>query len=186
MIRLRNEISVIPRPALTLAITIALAFSLLILILSEGEPAVARFFMMTLLPALMLVYFLLVAYVYGDSKRRGMRPVMWTLIALFVPNAIGIIAYFIVREPVLHPCPSCGTSARREFAFCPSCGINLPRSCPSCHRPVEPIWSHCAHCGGKLSAASIDSAPPPEAPEAQPPEPLPNDAGGAPGEAGPS
>ena len=54
-----------------------------------------------------LTYGLLVSYIsyiYGDSKRRGMRPVLWTLIAAFVPNAIGFIVYFILRESILQPC----------------------------------------------------------------------------------
>src|ERR1700757_4375010 len=39
-------------------------------------------------------YVLLVGYISYDAKRRGMRHVLWTLIALFVPNALGIILYF--------------------------------------------------------------------------------------------
>ena len=31
---------------------------------------------------------------------------LWTLLAIFIPNAIGIILYFILRDPVPVPCPS--------------------------------------------------------------------------------
>ncbi len=37
---------------------------------------------------------LLIGFVYADAKRRGMRHVMWTLLAIFIPDAIGIILYF--------------------------------------------------------------------------------------------
>ena len=158
MSRIREEFSIIPRRSRTFSVALAGAAALLILVFAE-VPLGPRIAIAILAPTVLLIYVLLVSYVYGDSKRRGMRPVLWTLVALFVPNAIGIIAYFIVREPVLHPCPSCGTAARREFAFCPSCGITLARACPSCRRPVEPIWTHCAHCGGKLPAGEIELAP---------------------------
>ena len=35
-------------------------------------------------------YALLVGYVYGDAKRRGMRYIMWTLLAIFLSNGIGV------------------------------------------------------------------------------------------------
>ena len=162
MSRFRDEFSVIPRRSLVFSLSLAGVAALLILVFAKDVPLGPRIAMAILAPTVLLIYVLLVSYVYGDSRRRGMRPVLWTLVALFVPNAIGIIAYFIVREPVLHPCPSCGTAARREFAFCPSCGITLARACPSCRRPVEPIWTHCAHCGGKLPAGEIE-VPPSEA-----------------------
>ena len=129
MSRIREEFSVIPRRNLGISLALAGAAALLILALAE-VPLGPRIAIAILAPTVLLIYVLLVSYVYGDSKRRGMRPVLWTLVALFVPNAIGIIAYFIVREPVLHPCPSCGTAARREFAFCPSCGITLGACLP--------------------------------------------------------
>src|SRR5215831_16663734 len=50
----------------------------------------------------------LIGYVYGDAKRRQMRYVMWTLLAIFIPNGIGMILYFILRDPLPEPCPGCG------------------------------------------------------------------------------
>ena len=57
-------------------------------------------------------YVLLVGYVFADAKRRGMNHVLWTLLAIFIPNAIGIILYFILREPIPVPCPACGSPAK--------------------------------------------------------------------------
>ena len=93
---------------------------------------------------------LLVGYVYGDARRRGMNAVLWTLLAVFVPSAIGVILYFILRDPVPPPCPSCGTLARKGHAFCASCGAAVRRGCPQCRQPVEPSWRNCASCGAAL------------------------------------
>jgi hypothetical protein len=90
---------------------------------------------------------LAIGYVYGDAKRRGMRYVMWTLLATFLFWGIGIILYFILREPLMGFCSKCGSPASGAFAFCPHCGAGLRPSCPACHRPIEGPWSHCAWCG---------------------------------------
>ena len=100
---------------------------------------------------------LLVGYVFGDAKQRGMNRVLWTLLAIFIPNAIGIILYFILREPVTVPCPSCGTPARKGYAFCAGCGAPVRAACPQCRQPIEPGWRNCTRCGVPLTPAS--SAP---------------------------
>ena len=97
---------------------------------------------------------LLVGYVFGDAKQRGMNHVLWTLLAIFIPNAIGIILYFILREPVTVPCPACGTPARKGHAFCAGCGAAVRVACPQCRQPVEPGWRNCARCGVPLTPAS--------------------------------
>lgn len=150
MSRLKQEFSVIPRTGIVIAVLVAGGLLAIILALGEG-PAIAQIAMGVIVPSLFVIYILLVSYVYGDAKRRGMRPVLWMLIAAFVQGGIGFIIYFLIREPQLQPCPSCNTLLRREFAFCPQCGTSLPRVCPSCTRPVEPVWPHCAHCGTRLT-----------------------------------
>jgi len=105
---------------------------------------------------------LLVGYVYGDAKRRGMRYVMWTLLAIFLTNGIGIILYFILREPLMGYCSRCGKPASPGFAFCPHCGSGLKPSCPACHRVIEGPWSHCAWCGTPVGGRPVThgGAPP--------------------------
>ena len=106
---------------------------------------------LVLLPGLVLaIYVLLIGYVNGDAKRRGMRYVMWTLLAIFIPNAIGIIVYFILRDPPLKPCPRCSQIVRPGFTFCPHCGSSLLPTCPNCGKSVELGWSNCPQCGTKL------------------------------------
>jgi len=92
----------------------------------------------------------LIGYVYADAKRRQMRYGMWTLLAIFVPNAIGIILYFILRDPLPKPCPGCGHVEKGKFPFCPHCGALLHPACPKCDKPVEPTWANCAYCGQPL------------------------------------
>jgi len=93
----------------------------------------------------------LIGYVYGDAKRRQMRYVMWTLLAIFIPHAIGIILYFILRDPLPKPCPGCGHAEKAQLPFCARCGILLRPTCPKCAEPVEPTWSNCAYCGQQLA-----------------------------------
>ena len=117
---------------------------------SLGLPEVLIIFLAALVFA---VYLSLVVWVYRDARRRGMRALLWALLALLMPSAVGFILYFILREPLKRPCPQCGAPARGEFAFCPSCGATLGRACPQCRKAVEPGWSHCAHCGAALTVA---------------------------------
>jgi hypothetical protein len=113
------------------------------------------FFFLTLLGAGFLVaYVLLVGYVYGDARRRAMKHVLWTLIAIFVPNGVGLILYFILRDPVPLPCPSCGAPTRKGHAFCAGCGAAVRSACPGCRQPIEAGWRNCASCGAALAATS--------------------------------
>jgi hypothetical protein len=72
--------------------------------------------------ALACAFFLLVGYVYADARRRSMPPIPWTAIVLFIPNCVGFVLYFVLRKPILHPCPSCGRGVASDAAFCPRCG----------------------------------------------------------------
>ena len=161
MSRLSSEFKVAARTGVVISAILALTSFTLFVALADEPPIGFRIPLGILIAALLFTFGFLVSYVYGDSKRRGMRHVLWTLIVMFVPNALGFIAYFILRDPLLQPCPACGATARRDFAFCPQCGSPLPRVCPGCRRPVEPIWSHCAHCGQKLLGEPASSKPAP-------------------------
>ncbi|HXU19145.1 MAG TPA: zinc ribbon domain-containing protein [Verrucomicrobiae bacterium] len=110
-------------------------------------------------------YVLLIVYVYGDAKRRGMRYVMWTLLAIFIPDAIGVILYFILRDPLPNPCPSCGKSVKASFTFCPYCSASLQHTCPQCGFAVDRAWLHCPKCGTKLPTAALQQTVSPTAPQ---------------------
>src|SRR5262245_32479676 len=121
---------IIPRAAwyvaTILCVVLPLVAGLLLAVMvssSEGfHPPFPLLFVGILIAATMYVYILLLGYIAADAKRRGMRVVLWVLLAIFVPNAIGIILYFILRDPLLRKCPACGVSSGPSYAFCPSCG----------------------------------------------------------------
>jgi RNA polymerase subunit RPABC4/transcription elongation factor Spt4 len=129
-----------------------LGFLLLnVLAMTVGDlPWPVRFIGPVLFPLAMAGYTLLVGYVYGDARRRGMRHVMWTLLAIFIPNGIGVIIYFILREPLLVFCSRCGAGVLPSHSFCPRCGAGVQPACRSCHRAVQAGWTHCAWCGNQL------------------------------------
>jgi len=113
-------------------------------------PAPIHIFLPFFIAAFLCGYALLVGYVYGDAKRRGMRYVMWTWLAILVPNGIGIILYFILRDPLTVYCSRCGAGAQPGFAFCPRCGTGMAPACPQCHKVCQTGWSHCPYCGVAL------------------------------------
>ncbi|MGO4879342.1 MAG: double zinc ribbon domain-containing protein [Bryobacteraceae bacterium] len=160
MSRFREEFEIVPRTAYAVGVCVWLACFLLMMLLPMAhDPELRQWplagkLAIAILPGLPLFALsLLVGYVYADAKRRGMRYVMWTWLAALIPNAIGIILYFVLREPLLTHCTQCGAQVRQGFAFCPKCGASLALACPQCRRAVEPGWTHCVHCGGSLKAA---------------------------------
>jgi Phospholipase_D-nuclease N-terminal len=68
------------------------------------------------------IWVLCLGYVYADARRRAMRPVLWTLIAALIPNLLGFLLYFALRQPILLPCPGCGRPIATEQRFCSWCG----------------------------------------------------------------
>ena len=67
-------------------------------------------------------YFLLAGYVFADAVRRGMPAIPWTAVAVVIPNCVGFVLYFLLRKPILHPCPGCGRGVAPDAAFCSGCG----------------------------------------------------------------
>jgi RNA polymerase subunit RPABC4/transcription elongation factor Spt4 len=157
MSRFQDEMEVVPRPAFGIAVCVWLGFFLLMMLVPfrldpEGRnwPLLGKLAISVLPGIPLFALVLLVGYVYADAKRRGMRYVMWTWLAALIPNAIGVILYFVLRDPLPLSCANCGAQVRQGFAFCPKCGGALSRACPQCRYAVEPGWTHCAHCGASL------------------------------------
>ena len=150
MNRVGQELGVAPQAGVAASAIVAVIAAVAFAVVAKGFPPPVRLPLAAVVGMIAFAYGFLVAYVWGDARRRGMRHQIWALVAALVPNALGLLAYFLLREPVLRRCASCGTAARRELAFCPHCGSALTRLCPACQRPVEPEWTHCAHCGGRL------------------------------------
>jgi Double zinc ribbon len=109
--------------------------------------------------SILSIYILLIGFIHVDAKRRGMRYVMWTLLAIVIPNAIGIILYFVMRDPMPTPCPKCSRLSAQSFTFCPSCGTELMRTCRVCHKKLGQGWANCAYCGTSVTGQPRSSVP---------------------------
>ncbi len=120
-----------------------------------GMPLAARLAVTFLAPLFLFALILLIGYVNGDARRRGMRYVMWTLLAIFIPHAIGIILYFILRDPLPRHCAACGGTVAARHVFCPQCGASSSPACTQCGKPVESSWANCPYCGVKLPAPAL-------------------------------
>ena len=149
---LRRELAVVPRIGVLISLLAALLAAAGWSFAAQGFPIVLRLLLGAGWVLLFFGYGLLVSYIYGDARRRGMRHVLWTVIAAAVPNGLGIIAYFLLREPPLRPCAACGAGVKRGFAVCPRCGAAVAETCAACRRALDPSWSHCAHCGAPVSS----------------------------------
>ena len=104
-------------------------------------------------------YILLIGYVCADAGRRGMNRLGWTLLAIFVPNALGIVLYFVLRKALTAHCPQCNSVVEPGFGFCPRCRHRLSAVCPQCQRSVNDSDKFCPYCGCDVgigaSAASV-------------------------------
>lgn len=152
-----QHLSLIPRWAVVLALLLFLAGAGGMLYLfqtheSNPPPLVFQVFLATFVAAFPALFILGVGYVRRDARRRGMSANLWTLLVIVVPNAIGFILYFLLRQPLRLPCPACGSSAPTGSQFCPSCGARLRAGCPACGRVVDEGALYCSNCGRSLAA----------------------------------
>jgi len=146
-----NELRIIPRIVWPIALLIAGGMTVMFLVMPRG-PKLGRVETAFVLWGMLFLFawVALIGYIYADSRRRGMRYIMWTLLTIFIPYGIGAILYFVLREPMLVSCPKCDARCRSTYVFCPKCGEELAPSCPACKRAVEPAWNRCAYCGKEL------------------------------------
>jgi RNA polymerase subunit RPABC4/transcription elongation factor Spt4 len=151
---LATEIKIVPRWAWVLAGIVFLAAQILPYVVrhhhGNGPPTWA-------LPLLGLfaglaggAYLLLIGYINRDAKRRGMSPTLWTIVAILIPNALGILLYFVLRHPLRSACPQCGNAVEMSFSFCPRCSYKLSPNCPKCQRVVGVNDVFCPYCGTSL------------------------------------
>lgn len=101
-------------------------------------------------------YILLVGYVSRDVKRRSMPAALWMLVVVVMPGGIGAVLYFLLRQPLLTPCPHCGTELTPNAHFCPQCQFQMAPVCGKCYRGVQITDVYCKNCGHDLAE---DQAP---------------------------
>lgn len=152
--RFAAELKVVPTWAWVLAITAFVAAQVVFDILMRGHvnapPAWGRALIGVAAGLGAGCWLLFIGYINRDAKRRSMSPTLWTIVAIIIPNALGIILYFILRQPLRICCPQCGSPVDTGFNFCPRCSHKLSLSCPQCQRAVGVGDVYCPYCGTAL------------------------------------
>src|ERR1022692_4692844 len=154
-----SELAIIPPVARAIAGLAFVLVQICLLVLlphyERGIPPMPALVLISIFGGIVVgIIILLVGYVYADSKRRGMNSLLWTLLVIFVPKALGFIAYFLLRKPLLIPCPNCGTSIGSDFRYCPKCGYAAMPSCSHCGRPISSDYICCPYCGKPVRATA--------------------------------
>jgi Na+/proline symporter len=121
---IRKFLDVVPKFVKTAALVIAGGGVLigLAVTLIDGKAVIAGLGLGLLVGVVIAIWILGLGYVNADARRRGMPPILWTLIAAFIPNLLGFLLYFALRRPIASPCPHCGQAMTAEQRFCSWCG----------------------------------------------------------------
>jgi hypothetical protein len=122
-----------------------------------AAPFGVRFYFALSWSAVVAFYVLMVGYVSRDAPRRSMSTRLWVVICLVMQGGIGLVLYFLLRQPVVARCPSCGTSIHTEFHFCPQCAYQVSAACGNCYRGVRITDLYCVYCGHSLAGDNMPS-----------------------------
>ena len=155
--RLKDEIRIISPWAFFIAALALVAMTVLLVVVvgrdHDALPLAVRWLLGVVAGTVLGCYIVLIGYVNRDAGRRRMSRVLWTLIAIFVPNGLGIVLYFVLRKPRTVNCSQCDAEVEPGFSFCPRCRNRLQPVCPHCQRSVVPGDKFCPYCGGGLEPA---------------------------------
>ncbi len=167
--RFKDEIRILSPWAFYLFTLIFLTITVAFVVVIGRDHNAPRFAVRCLLGALagtlLGCYAVLIGYINQDAGRRSMSRLWWTLLAIFVPNGLGIVLYFILRKPRIANCPQCEAVVEPGFTFCPRCRARLQPVCPHCQRSVNLDDKFCPYCGGAVETATgVPSAPAPGQP----------------------
>jgi RNA polymerase subunit RPABC4/transcription elongation factor Spt4 len=153
---LSAEIKIIPTWAWALAVVVFICaqwfFNIAVVHHAHPPQPWSRPFLGLLAGTVGGCYLLLIGYVNRDARRRGMSAILWTLVAILVPNGLGFILYFLLRQPLRGVCSNCGHTVQSGFNFCPNCSHKLSPNCPQCQRVVGTNDVYCPYCGTSLRA----------------------------------
>jgi RNA polymerase subunit RPABC4/transcription elongation factor Spt4 len=170
--RFRSEVAIIPGVAWVVAVIVMMIVQICLLGLlphfEKDIPPMAALIPISILGGVVLgIVVLMVGYVNADSRRRGMNPLLWTLLVIVVPKALGFIAYFLLRKPLVMACPNCRMPVSSDFRFCPNCRYAVTPTCAHCGKAVQRDWMACPYCGNPVTTQA--STPATVAPPATPP-----------------
>jgi hypothetical protein len=155
--RFKEELRILSPWAYALAALVFVAVPVLFVIFVGKDPKAPPFSVRCLLGAIagtvLACYVVLIGYINRDAGQRGMSRVWWTLLAMFVPNGLGIVLYFILRRPRIAHCPQCAAEVEAGFSFCPRCRATLKPVCPHCQHSVDLGDKFCPYCSCALESA---------------------------------
>jgi hypothetical protein len=162
--RFMDEVRIISPWAYVLAtLPLLMGFAAVVYATLSGEPPMPMAAMVALAlvgGTLLGCCVLLIGYINVDAGRRGMSRLAWTLLAVFIPNALGIVLYFVLRKPLIATCPQCGSAVQPGFHFCPRCSCKLSPSCPQCQRVVGGNDVYCPYCAATLRSQAAPTGLP--------------------------
>jgi hypothetical protein len=156
--RLAAEIKIIPTWAYALAAFGFIAEGIFFMVFMAHEPdplnVWIRVGLGTLLGGVLACYLLILGYISSDARRRGMSRLLWLLVAILIPNGLGILLYFVLRQRLPDTPTSAPTyaPATSEPGHCPRCGYKLAATCPHCQRAIGADDTFCKHCGASLQS----------------------------------
>ena len=114
-------------------------------------PVALRFYLLISWGALAALYVLMMGYISNDAPRRGMSARLW-MVCVVMPGGIGAVLYFLLRQPILSSCPSCGAHIEGNYHYCPQCSYQVSACCGQCYRTARITDLYCVHCGHDLAA----------------------------------
>lgn len=114
-------------------------------------PFALRFYLLFSWGALAAFSVLVVGYISNDAPRRGMSAPLW-MVCVVIPGNIGAALYFLLRQPILASCPSCGAHIESDYHYCPQCAYQMTACCGNCYRSARITDMYCVHCGHELAA----------------------------------
>lgn len=147
---LAAEIKIVPSWAYALAALGFVCAQIFFNVVVARQPTWARVGLGGMLGVVLGCYLLFIGYISRDARRRGMSPVLWTLVALLIPNGLGILLYFILRQRLPSTFALAGNSIPAESGSCPRCGYRVSADCPRCQRVVGADDVYCRYCGTSL------------------------------------
>jgi Double zinc ribbon/Phospholipase_D-nuclease N-terminal len=155
--RFKDEIRIIPPWVFFLAALVVLSMAMLLVVVVGRDrlapPLALRVLLGVVAGTMLGCYVVLIGYINRDAGRRSMSRLLWTLIAIFVPNGLGIVLYFVLRKPRAARCSQCDAEVQPGFSFCPRCRNRLQPVCPHCQQSVNLGDKFCPYCGGDLEPA---------------------------------
>ncbi len=96
--------------------------------------------------------------IFRDAKAYGLPALKWALIAVFVPNLIGVVLYLVARSKVEKElyCSNCQAPVENDFNLCPNCAIVFESICPVCKKALKSQYERCPYCGSQVTGESIE------------------------------